>query len=442
MATDDWTTLPSSTALGARAEGTATLVEEEPASDVQSSQCLHLRVAFSKGDFAVPSLALSPHIPLLVGRDVGAGNLRVDDSRMSRLHFRLVFDRRQGVHRILDTNSSNGTYLNGRRMVTGVISPGDVIRAGSTVFVVDNPFLIENAREQADRLAKTHLRVLLTGETGVGKEVFARRIHDSSGRRGPFIAVNCAALPRELAAAELFGHRRGAFSGAVAARTGLFLAAQQGTLLLDEVGELPRDLQALLLRAVEENTVRPIGSDLEVPFDVRLLAATNVPIEELTMGDRFRGDLFARLAQARIAIPPLRHRKHEILPLAAKFASEQGGVALTVEAAEALLLWSWPFNVRELRAFVERFVGTHAPGSPLDRRALRLDFPHMVTATSERASSPPSKPSAKPSNPLANRQSLTELLDHFEGNVAAAARHLGVQRSQIYRWMKRLGIER
>ncbi len=421
-----------------------TQVDDGPALDAKSARALNLRVVFSDGKPCSTSVALHPQATVVVGRDVGTEHLQVNDQRMSRLHFQLVFDHRQGQHRIGDAGSSNGTFLNGQRIKTCVVNPGDVIRAGATLFVVEEPGPMDRARQQIMRVAPTDVRVLLEGETGVGKEVFARRIHELSGRGGPFVAVNCAALSRELAPAEFFGHRKGAFSGAVSARAGLFVSAHQGTLLLDELGELSPELQAMLLRTIAEGTVRPLGLDTELPVNVRLVAATNVTLERLSSGDGFRADLFARLAQVRISIPPLRERRQEVLSLAYRFAEELGSeLNLSADAAEALLVWRWPFNIRELRSCVHSFVTTHPEGTLFDRRLLRREYPDLHAPLVHRASSstlPPAE--AAPSNPLANRQCLTQTLGQFNGNVAAAARHLGVERSQIYRWMKRLGVER
>jgi transcriptional regulator with GAF, ATPase, and Fis domain len=420
-----------------------TVIEREPSADASGSiPSLRLYVVYSKDDSAPVSVPLRIDQPLLVGRDVSPEDLIVRDSRMSRLHFRIAFDRRQGLFRVGDAHSSNGTRLNGVPLQSAILGGGDVLRAGSTLFVVDDPRAIDTARERAERIAPTNLRVLLTGESGVGKEVFARRIHEASGRKGPFVAVNCASLPRELAPAELFGHRKGAFSGAISARPGLFLAAHHGTLLLDEVAELPLNVQPVLLRAIEEGTVRRVGADTEVPTDVRLIAATNVPVQDLAEGESFRGDLFARIAQSRIVIPPLRQRRSEIIPLARGFARALGSqLALSVDAAEMLLRWHWPHNVRELKSLVESFVSTQTQGVLLDHQFVLQEFPHMLAGLQQIAAQGSSASSSNCS-PLTNRKSLLQLLDRFDGNVTRTATHLGVQRSQVYRWMKRLSIRR
>src|SRR5258708_97826 len=223
----------------------------------------------------------------------------------------------------------------------------------------------------------------------------SRRLHQRSGRTGDFIAVNCAALPRELAAAELFGHVRGAFSGAIQARRGLFVAAHLGTLFLDEVGELPKELQALLLRALEERKVRPIGSDAEVRVDARILAATHRDLERDCREGHFREDLYARLAQVVIEIPPLRDRRTEILPLLRQFISRD--VTMSADTVEALLTWAWPHNIRELKALGQSLSVPFQEGQ-IDAARLRMLAPkiwaELQACRSEAASAmAPARPS-------------------------------------------------
>src|SRR4029077_7728715 len=206
-----------------------------------------------------------------------------------------------------------------------------------------------------DRVIDSDATVLVTGESGTGKEVVARILH-RRGRRedGPFVGVNCAAMPEPLLESELFGHARGAFTDARAARTGLFVQAHRGTLLLDEIGDMPFSLQPKLLRALQERVVRPVGGNEEIPFDVRLVATTNRDIESAIDEGRFREDLYFRVNVIHVEIPPLRARGGDVLLLAQHFLVEIAAKAgkhvtgLSPEAAERLLAYSWPGNVREL----------------------------------------------------------------------------------------------
>ncbi len=204
--------------------------------------------------------------------------------------------------------------------------------------------------DRLDRLAASSLSLLLLGETGTGKEVIARAVHARSGRPGPFIAVNCGALPKELVESSLFGHVRGSFSGAVRDEVGFVRAANAGTLFLDEVGDLPLAAQSALLRVLQESEVNPIGSNQPVRVDVRILAATNRPLDRMIEESVFRGDLYARLAGFIAKLPPLRERKADLGQLAAAWIADGRlpEVRFRREAIERLLEHEWPFNVREL----------------------------------------------------------------------------------------------
>ena len=214
-----------------------------------------------------------------------------------------------------------------------------------------------------ERVSETESTVLVTGETGTGKELIARALH-KRGRRsaGPFLAINCAALPEPLLESELFGHAKGAFTDAKGARTGLFVQATGGTLFLDEVGEMPPGMQVKLLRALQERVVRPVGGDAEVPFDVRIVAATNQNLESAVSQGSFREDLFYRLNVIQIELPPLRARGNDVLLLSQRFVEHFAArankkvVGLSSGAAEKLLAYSFPGNVRELQNCIERAV--------------------------------------------------------------------------------------
>jgi len=240
----------------------------------------------------------------------------------------------------------------------------------------------------AERVAASDATILILGESGTGKELLARRIHQSSPRRdGPFVAVNCGAIPRDLLESELFGHSKGAFTGAISERKGRFLQADKGTLFLDEVAELPLDLQTRLLRVLQEKVLEPVGSERSLPLSVRVLAASNRDLEERVRQGQFRQDLFYRLNVVPLRIPPLRERKEDVLPLARHFLAKHSGGReweIPLATAERLVRLPWPGNVRELENLCQRAaLLAEAPvlsveflsaGEPAARSALRLSL--------------------------------------------------------------------
>ena len=373
---------------------------------------------------------------LFVGREASEG-LTVADTRMSKVHLLIVSTR--GLIECADSGSTNGTFVNGCPIKQTVLRDGDIIRAGNTLFAISTEDPMRELGERAAAAAGSLLPVLLLGETGTGKEVCARSIHERSGRRGPFVPLNCATLPRDLASAELFGHVRGAFSGAQAARLGLFRAAEGGTLFLDEIGDLPLDLQPALLRALEERKVRPIGAEQEMPVDVRVIAATHVDLEAEVARERFRADLFARLAHVVLRIPPLRERRSEILKLARVFSPK---LRFSTNAAEALLISSFPFNVRELRALVEASALYAEDDGSVRLRDIEDRIPAAAAIVRKRTGTLPSKePDAAP-HPLAERrETLLALFEAHGGNVSRVANELGKPRAQVYRWLRALGLD-
>jgi transcriptional regulator with GAF, ATPase, and Fis domain len=304
--------------------------------------------------------------------------------------------------------------------------------------------------QRMSTIAPTSLTVLLLGETGTGKEVFARKLHAESGRRGEYLAVHCGALPRDLIASELFGHVRGAFSGAAQARPGVIAAADGGTVLLDEIGDCPPEVQVALLRVLQEKRVRPVGSDRELPVQTRFVAATHRPLEAAVHDGSFRADLFARLAQTTIRLPPLRERKPELLELVNSLAAEVGAkLSWTVDAAELLLAWDWPFNVRELQSLVRAFVALRGARGPLEVGYLRENHPDLTRARSASNGDQRGQLGALPESapfPDSNteevslRVRLRGLLSEHAGNVSEVARALGKPRSQVYRWLKDQGV--
>ena len=284
-----------------------------------------------------------------------------------------------------------------------------------------------NVVADAERAAKTDLAVLILGETGTGKELIARRVHATGERHhAPFVPVNCGALADSLVESELFGHTRGAFTGAFAARKGLFHAANNGTLFLDEVGELRRESQAKLLRVLEDGEVRAVGESRTKHVDLRVVAASNRNLEQMVAGGDFRADLYHRLAGHVVTIPPLRARPDDIGLLARHFLDEMGSTKqLLPETLDALLQHTWPGNVRELRNAV-RSAATASRGAEIRARDLPVQA-HLEAKEQPRDLSLLSYEEA----------ALREALECTGGNVSRAAATLGISRATFYRKMHR-----
>jgi two-component system response regulator HydG len=295
-----------------------------------------------------------------------------------------------------------------------------------------------------ERVSDSESSILITGESGTGKELVARSIHRRSRRKtGPFVAVNCAAVPEALLESELFGHAKGAFTDARAERKGLFLEATGGTLFLDEIGEMPLPMQAKLLRALEESSVRPVGSDKEVGFDVRLLSATNRDLEAAVEDSRFREDLFFRINVIPIEVPPLRARGTDVLLLAQHFVntlSERSGkkvAGIAENAAERLLAYSWPGNVRELRNVIERAVAlTHYEKIAVEdlSEKIRNYRASQVFVGGD-------DPTELVSLEDLERRYILHVLHTVGDNKSVAARILGLDRKTLYRKLKQYGVE-
>jgi two-component system response regulator HydG len=298
---------------------------------------------------------------------------------------------------------------------------------------------------ELSRIAATESTVLISGESGTGKELVARSIHRNSRRKhGPFVAVNCAALPEMLLESELFGHEKGAFTDARTDRKGLFLQAEGGTLFLDEIGEMPMTVQPKLLRALEENSVRPVGSDKEVAFNVRLITATNRDLRSQIEEAGFREDLFFRIHVIPIELPPLRARGGDVLLLAQQFVTTYAQKAgrqvtgISEPAAKKLLAYSWPGNIRELRNVIERAVAL----TQFDKIAVD-DLPEKI---SDYRSSQVFIGGDDPSElvPLEEieRRYILHVLASLRGNKTLAARTLGLDRKTLYRKLQQYELDR
>jgi transcriptional regulator with GAF, ATPase, and Fis domain len=448
--------------LAAMRKQTHTIVDEPKHTHSRgAAQAPALRVVDSPDPAALDRLFVLRSSRTL-GRLGGGADLEIADARISGQHLRLALgDRRLGVE---DLASRNGTYVNGERCASGRLALGDVLRFGATSAVVTRESewsacedlehgLVGDApgfREACARIAETahaNLTVLLLGETGVGKEVMAQLVHRASGRRGQFLPVNCTAIPEPLADAAFFGHDKGAYTGATHSRAGYFREAEGGTLFLDEVGDLPSALQPRLLRALEQREVAPVGATRPVSVDVRIVAATNVNLESAVEEGRFRADLYARLRDWTVELPPLRERREDILRLARYFLGVRDGAAgplFEPDAIEALLLYTWPFNVRELRQVMRGLAAIR--GGPPYRLA---QLPGFLRAW---RNGPPAKAprtvrgrpggTDAPSDGTPTQAQVVAALAAHGHNVSAVARHFGRDRKQIYRWMDRYGVPR
>ncbi|MEM6995870.1 MAG: sigma-54 dependent transcriptional regulator [Myxococcota bacterium] len=290
------------------------------------------------------------------------------------------------------------------------------------------------------RSAPSDASVLLAGESGTGKELAARALHRQSRRsEGPFVAVNCSAIPEQLLESELFGHAKGAFTDARTDRPGLFTRANRGTLFLDEIGELPLPMQAKLLRALEERRVRPVGSDTEYDIDVRLITATNRDLEERCENGEFREDLFFRINVICVQLPPLRSRGTDVLELAQSFvqqfatSADKPVAGISAETAQRLCDYHWPGNVRELKNCIERAVALteHAEIQPQDLpdRVRTFRTSHVVVAGDD--------PTELPSLEEVERRYILRVLDTVGGSRSTAAGILGVDRKTLYRRLER-----
>jgi DNA-binding NtrC family response regulator len=294
--------------------------------------------------------------------------------------------------------------------------------------------------ELVTRVADTETTVLITGESGTGKELVAKALHTKSGRSGgPFVAINCAAMPENLLESELFGHVKGAFTDARTARPGLFIRASKGTLFLDEIGEMPAGMQAKLLRALQERTVRPVGGDQEQPFDTRILAATNRDLETEVEEKRFREDLFYRINVVRTHVPPLRARGGDILLLAQHFLeryanqSRRAVLGMTSAAADKLLQYPWPGNVRELQNCIERAVAL----AQFDQIGVD-DLPEKIRDyKTVRINIESNDPAELLPMEEVERRYILKVLEAVGGNKTLAAQVLGFDRRTLYRKLER-----
>jgi transcriptional regulator of acetoin/glycerol metabolism len=392
-----------------------------------------------------------------LGRDVACSIVLAGED-VSRQH--AVIRRDGPLFIVADGASRNGTFVNGAAVQQAPLRLGDVLRIGGWLGIVAKApaealreFLrlpgdggggvilgpaLRQALAPALTAAPNDLPVILEGETGTGKEVAARLVHERSGRRGAFVAVNCAAIPEALAEAELFGFRKGAFTGADQSRPGHFREADGGTLLLDEVIELPPPVQSKLLRVLEQREVMPLGESRPVKVDARIIVAAQESLRQAVVDKRFRGDLYARLNGVTVTLPPLRERREEIpLLFRAFLASAAPGAApmLTPRLIEQLCLHDWPFNVREV-ALLARRLRALSPGEGT------LSSSHLpVEYARESAVGPPVSAKSVKADDDPALAVFAEALRSCRGNVSSAAARLGISRGKAYRLMKEGNVD-
>jgi transcriptional regulator with PAS, ATPase and Fis domain len=414
------------------------------------------------GALDLPRVVRLPPRTLEIGRMRGdpaeerEERLGVPDKLLSRVHLRL--ERVPGGCDVEDAGSLNGTFLDGRRLEGRVrLADGNLLLFGGHGALfrrvteealraihedLTTPFgpvptaspALATTLWRLRRLARSGTEVLITGETGTGKEVYARAIHQASRRTGRLVAINCAAIPAELAESELFGHARGAHSTANEARPGLIQAADGGTLFLDEIGDMNPRLQAKLLRFLQDREVTPLGSTAAKKVDVQVIAATN----NAGANSELRADLAARLGAQAIHLPPLRERIEDLGALVHHFLSAAGtrpAPELEPAAFHALCHYTWPRNVRELQKVINEAMAV-AEGAA----CLRLThLPDVVTTVMEPSERPSAAPAARRASPT--RAELEALLKQHDGNVAQVARALDRQWAVVWRWIVKFGID-
>lgn len=393
--------------------------------------------------------------------------LDIPDSKLSSVHASISIV--HGEVWMQDLGSTNGTWVNGaalERLTRVALDDGDFIEAGQTLFlfrwlVVDVPRVTGDlivdatqstsalstldpafAREiaQIEKIASTPLSVLIRGETGTGKELVARAIHEISRRPGPFVALNCGAIPPNLVESHLFGHVRGAFSGATKDEVGVVRAAQHGTLLLDEIGDLPLLSQTALLRLLQEHEVTPVGASRPIKVDVRVIAATHQPLDTLVESGRFRQDLYARIAGYVTQLAPLRERIMDLgviigSMIARRTVSLPEGVRFHRETTRALFSYRWPMNIRELSQALS--AASALSSSPV---IMPQQLPAWVVASQTESSSLPVNAELNPADE-ALKSELLARLNETGGNLSEVARLMGKARQQVQRWLRRFHID-
>ncbi len=416
---------------------------------------------------------------LMVNKDlftIGAGahnDLILEDSTISKRHCEIALN--TDGYQIRDIGSTNGTIVQGVKITSAMLESGVEIQLGKTRLIfcpLQEAATIPLSRNEAfgamlgrsmamrrvfavaETYAPTDATVMITGETGTGKEVLAEEIHRHSPRnKKPFIVIDCAAMAKDLIESELFGHVRGAFTGANTDREGAFEAADGGTVFLDEIGDLSSDLQPKLLRVLEKREIRRVGSNKVVKINVRIICATNRNLANEVNENRFREDLFYRLSVVQVELPPLRRRKEDIAPLVKKFLTDLRGPQALSELSDfdrtmqALKVHDWPGNVRELRNLIE--LAFYSERRPVDLSAfLSLGTMRSIRHDTTPEPAPLSFPSDKPFKDAKNeliehfeKEYLQELLSRNNNNISRSAREAGIERAYLQRLVRKYGLK-
>ena len=401
--------------------------------------------------------------PVVVGSAADC-DLVLEDDRVSARHVSLARSGDGEAFEVRDLDSTNGTFFEGSRVALATVRAGAALKVGRSVLrltptarplevtpskrrsfgeLVGDSLAMREVFAVLELAAASDVTVLLEGETGTGKELAARALHHASARRkGPFVAVDCGALPDQLLDSELFGHAKGAFTGAIADRAGLFVRAHGGTLFLDELDGAPSVTQARLLRVLEERAVRPVGGDVARAVDVRVVAACHGPLERRVSEGKFRADLFYRLAVVALALPPLRARREDLPGLVAELLRRRGlePGPLSGDGLDALMAHGWPGNVRELRNVLDRALAL-SPGarSFAELRLGLAPVPGGDTAVPVRSDLEFAEAKAAVLHDF-ERRYLRDLFSRCEGNVSATARAAGLDRKHTRTLLRKHGL--
>jgi DNA-binding NtrC family response regulator len=436
-----------------------------------------LVLVFAPDLATVPPVVFFGQGATVIGREPPPHGVKLALSSVSRTHARIV---RKGERcTIHDMGSRNGVLVCGRRVEAAELCAGDDVRIGDALFVFvstgasihqgsrpdgagDTPYphapiacgpATRRLFDELTPIAIANIPVLALGETGTGKELIAQAIHAASGRSGLLRALNCAAIPASLVESELFGFKKGAFTGADRDSPGIVRAANGGTFFLDEIGDLPLEIQPKLLRLLESHEVAPVGSTRTERVDVRIVCATHADLDALVATRRFRADLYSRIRGHVIVLPPLRERKEDLVRLVHALLARLGrpDAKMSVAFMVALVRHHWPYNVRELHAVLRRATALASPGELLDTKHLPYEMlsADRSSVANDEASQPTlasssevvAAPAENAKPPVPSAAALREALREHGGNVAALARVFQRDRSLIHRWLKQHAIE-